>query len=90
MLNTQVNHELLARRYGEDQALSDQDLAGQDHTDATRTGRGFHQAEDAELLRRLKAFRGKLAADFKFDRDAAHGRGQPQNRLSPAHCLPEA
>lgn len=79
MLNTQVSHELLARRNADAQTLSDQELAGQNHTDATRAGRWFHQAEDAELLRRLKAFRGRLAADFKFDRDDAHERGRPQN-----------
>lgn len=27
-----------------------------------------------ELLRRLRAFRGRLPADFKFDRDAANAR----------------
>lgn len=28
----------------------------------------------AELLQRLRAFRGRLPADFKFDRDEAHAR----------------
>jgi antitoxin MazE len=28
----------------------------------------------AELLTRLRAFRGRLAADFKFDRDEANAR----------------
>ena len=28
----------------------------------------------AELLRRLRAFRGRLPADFKFDRDEANAR----------------
>ena len=28
-----------------------------------------------ELLARLRKFRGRLPADFKFDRDEAHGRG---------------
>ena len=28
----------------------------------------------AELLKRLRAFRGRLPADFKFDRDDANGR----------------
>ncbi len=28
----------------------------------------------AELLKRLRAFRGRLPADFKFDRDEANGR----------------
>jgi len=27
-----------------------------------------------ELLKRLRAFRGKLPADFKFDREEANGR----------------
>ena len=27
-----------------------------------------------DLLRRLRAFRGRLPADFKFDRDEANGR----------------
>jgi antitoxin MazE len=27
-----------------------------------------------ELLKRLRAFRGRLPADFKFDRDAANAR----------------
>jgi antitoxin MazE len=27
-----------------------------------------------ELLQRLRAFRGRLPADFKFDRDEAHAR----------------
>jgi antitoxin MazE len=28
----------------------------------------------AELLKRLRAFRGRLPADFRFDRDEANGR----------------
>ncbi|MCU0937428.1 MAG: AbrB/MazE/SpoVT family DNA-binding domain-containing protein [Gammaproteobacteria bacterium] len=28
-----------------------------------------------ELLARLRTFRGRLPADFKFERDEAHGRG---------------
>jgi antitoxin MazE len=28
----------------------------------------------AELLKRLRSFRGRLPADFKFDRDEANGR----------------
>jgi antitoxin MazE len=28
----------------------------------------------ADLLERLRAFRGRLPADFKFDRDEANGR----------------
>ena len=28
----------------------------------------------AELLKRLRAFRGRLPADFKFDREAANAR----------------
>lgn len=28
----------------------------------------------AELMQRLRAFRGRLPADFKFDRDEANGR----------------
>jgi antitoxin MazE len=27
-----------------------------------------------ELLKRLRAFRGRLPADFRFDREAAHAR----------------
>jgi hypothetical protein len=27
-----------------------------------------------ELLQRLRAFRGRLPEDFKFDREEAHGR----------------
>ena len=34
---------------------------------ARRPGRG-------ELLKRLRAFRGRLPADFKFDRDEANAR----------------
>ena len=34
---------------------------------ARKTGR-------AELLKRLRAFRGRLPADFKFDRDEANAR----------------
>lgn len=34
---------------------------------ARKPGRG-------ELLRRLRAFRGRLPADFKFDRDEANAR----------------
>jgi len=30
--------------------------------------------DKAELLRRLRAFRGRLPADFKFDRDEANAR----------------
>lgn len=30
--------------------------------------------ERAELLKRLRAFRGKLPADFRFDRDEANAR----------------
>ncbi|HEV8679277.1 MAG TPA: AbrB/MazE/SpoVT family DNA-binding domain-containing protein [Stellaceae bacterium] len=30
--------------------------------------------EREELLRRLRAFRGRLPADFKFDRDEANAR----------------
>lgn len=37
-----------------------------------RTGR----ARDAEVLARLRAFRGRLPADFKFDRLAANTRGR--------------
>lgn len=29
-----------------------------------------------ELLARLRSFRGRLPADFKFSRDEAHARGQ--------------
>lgn len=40
-------------------------------------GRQFGVARKAgrdELLERLKAFEGRLPADFKFDRDEANGR----------------
>lgn len=30
--------------------------------------------ERAELIERLRAFRGRLPADFRFDRDEANGR----------------
>jgi len=39
--------------------------------------RGFEVARKlsrAELLNRLRAFRGRLPADFKFDRDEANAR----------------
>lgn len=32
------------------------------------------KAERAELIERLRVFRGRLPADFKFDRDEANGR----------------
>jgi antitoxin MazE len=32
------------------------------------------RAGRAELLKRLRAFRGRLPADFKFDRDEANAR----------------
>jgi antitoxin MazE len=32
------------------------------------------KAERAELIERLRAFRGRLPADFKFDRDDANAR----------------
>lgn len=32
------------------------------------------KAGRAELLKRLRAFRGRLPADFKFDRDEANAR----------------
>lgn len=41
------------------------------------TGREFAVARKpgrAELLKQLRAFRGRLPADFKFDRDAANAR----------------
>jgi antitoxin MazE len=40
-------------------------------------GRRFgvaRKSERGELLRRLRAFRGRLPADFKFDRDEANAR----------------
>lgn len=40
-------------------------------------GRQFSVARKpgrAELLKRLRAFRGRLPADFKFDRDEANAR----------------
>jgi antitoxin MazE len=35
---------------------------------------GRKTAGRAELLKRLRAFRGRLPADFKFDRDEANAR----------------
>ena len=41
-----------------------------------------------ELLKRLRAFRGRLPAEFKFDRDEAHSR---QGRYaSPGLAQPES
>jgi antitoxin MazE len=36
-----------------------------------------------ELLERLRAFRGRLPADFKFDREEANG---PIVSLTPTYC----
>jgi antitoxin MazE len=41
--------------------------------DARRFGVA-RKLDKAELLRRLRAFRGLLPADFKFDRDEANAR----------------
>ena len=35
---------------------------------------GIARKPGRELLRRLRAFRGRLPADFKFDRDEANAR----------------
>ncbi|WP_425351733.1 hypothetical protein [Mesorhizobium mediterraneum] len=42
-------------------------------TDAGRLGVA-RKAAPEELLKRLRAFRGRLPADFKFDRDEANAR----------------
>lgn len=41
--------------------------------DARRLGVARKPARE-ELLKRLRAFRGRLPADFKFDRDEANAR----------------
>ena len=43
--------------------------------DAPRTFAVRRKPGAAELLARLREYRGKLPADFKFDRDDAHARG---------------
>jgi len=49
-------------------------------------GRSFGIAKKpgrAELLRRLRAFRGKLPADFRFDRDdVLEAAGQTERRVA--------
>lgn len=79
MFKKQVSHALIARYYGEDQALFEREFAEQDETETARVTPWFRQASDADLLLRLKAFRGKLAADFKFNREDAHERGRPES-----------
>jgi len=44
------------------------------HVADTRQWSVARKPERAELMRRLRAFRGRLPADFKFDRDAANAR----------------
>lgn len=45
------------------------------------------QANAAELLTRLRKFRGRLPADYQFDRLEAHERGQRlrQSQILPCH-----
>ena len=44
------------------------------YVDGARAMGVARKAERAELIQRLRAFRGRLPADFKFDRDEANGR----------------
>jgi antitoxin MazE len=44
------------------------------YVDGTRSMGVARKAERAELIERLRAFRGRLPADFKFDRDDANAR----------------
>jgi antitoxin MazE len=39
-----------------------------------RRGLKLHKSDREELLRRLRVFRGKLPAEFTFDRDDANAR----------------
>jgi len=44
------------------------------HVRAARRMEIARTADRDELMARLRAFRGRLPADFKFDRDEANGR----------------
>lgn len=44
------------------------------HVAGTRNFAAARKPDRAELLKRLRAFRGRLPADFKFDRDGANVR----------------
>lgn len=44
------------------------------YVDGTRSMGVARKAERGELIERLRAFRGRLPADFKFDRDEANAR----------------
>ena len=44
------------------------------YVDGTRSMGVARRAERAELIERLRAFRSRLPAAFKFDRDEANGR----------------
>lgn len=44
------------------------------HVDDARSMRIARKPGRAELIERLRAYRGRLPADFRFDRDEANGR----------------
>ena len=44
------------------------------HVAGARQFEVARKPDRAELLKRLRAFRGRLPADFKFDRDEANAR----------------
>jgi antitoxin MazE len=44
------------------------------HVSGARQFEVARKPDCAELLKRLRAFRGRLPADFKFDRDEANAR----------------
>jgi antitoxin MazE len=44
------------------------------HVEDTRNLKVARKPGREELLKRLRAFRGRLPADFKFDRDEANAR----------------
>lgn len=44
------------------------------HVVGSRAFEVARQPEREELIRRLRAFRGRLPADFKFDREEANAR----------------
>ena len=60
--------EVLALKAGDDVDIR---VAGARTLDVRRG-----DARDAEVLARLRAFRGRLPADFKFDRLEANERGR--------------
>ena len=59
--------EVLSLKEGDDLEIV---VAGARSLEARRV-----DARDAEVLERLRAFRGRLPADFKFDRLEANQRG---------------